>query len=78
MECNYKIHDKEMLAIIHSFEEWCHFLEGAQHQFKVWTDHKKLEYFCTIKKLNCIVGKPAGLFTWLTLTSHFTIGQARV
>ena len=35
VECNYEIHDKEMLAIIHSFEEWHHFLEGAWHQFEV-------------------------------------------
>ena len=52
VECNYKIHDKKMLAIICSFEEWRHFLEGARHQFEVWTDHKNLEYFCTAKKLN--------------------------
>ena len=30
-ERNYPTHEKEMLAIIHSFEEWHHFLEGAQH-----------------------------------------------
>ena len=53
MERNYKIHDKEMLAIIRSLEEWRHFLEGARHWFEVWTDHKNLEYFCTAKKLNC-------------------------
>ncbi|KAG5715251.1 hypothetical protein E4T56_gene2986 [Termitomyces sp. T112] len=35
VEWNYEIHDKEMLAIIWSFEEWQHFLEGAQHQFEV-------------------------------------------
>jgi len=29
VEWNYKIHDKEMLAIIHILEEWRHFLEGA-------------------------------------------------
>ena len=52
VERNYKIHDKEMLAIIRSFKEWHHFLEGARHQFEVWTDHKNLEYFCTAKKLN--------------------------
>ena len=33
-------------------EEWRHFLEGAEHQFKVWTDHKNLEYFRSAKKLN--------------------------
>ncbi|KAG5719202.1 hypothetical protein E4T56_gene11785 [Termitomyces sp. T112] len=53
VEQNYEIHDKEMLAIIWSFEEWQHFLEGAWHKFKVWTDHKNLEYFQTAKKLNC-------------------------
>lgn len=29
VEHNYKIHDKEMLTIIHALEEWQHYLEGA-------------------------------------------------
>ncbi|KAG5721191.1 hypothetical protein E4T56_gene20055 [Termitomyces sp. T112] len=53
VEQNYEIHDKEMLAIIWLFEEWQHFLEGVQHKFKVWMDHKNLEYFQRAKKLNC-------------------------
>ena len=52
VERNYKIHDKEMLAIIRALEEWRHFVEGAEHQVKIWTDHKNLEYFMTAKKLN--------------------------
>ena len=52
VERNYEIHDKEMLAIIRALEEWRHHLEGAPHQFDVWTDHKNLEYFMTAKKLN--------------------------
>jgi hypothetical protein len=52
VERNYKIHDKEMLAIIHALEEWQHFLEGARLKFEVWTDHKNLEYFRTAQKLN--------------------------
>jgi hypothetical protein len=52
VECNYKIHDKEMLAIVRALEEWRHFLEGAEHQFEIWTDHKNLEYFRKSKKLN--------------------------
>jgi len=51
-ERNYKIHDKEMLAIIRALEEWRHFLEGAPHKFEIWTDHKNLEYFMSAKKLN--------------------------
>jgi hypothetical protein len=52
VERNYEIHDKEMLAIIRALEEWRHFVEGAEHQFEIWTDHKNLEYFMKAKKLN--------------------------
>jgi len=41
-----------MLAIICALEEWRHFLKGARHPVKIWTDHKNLEYFMTAKKLN--------------------------
>lgn len=51
VERNYEIYDKEMLAIIRSLEEWRHYLEGAQHPFEIWTDHKNLEYFMTAQKL---------------------------
>jgi hypothetical protein len=51
-EINYEIHDKELLAIINSFQEWRHFLEGAQHPVTVYTDHKNLEYFMSAKVLN--------------------------
>ncbi|KAG5719705.1 hypothetical protein E4T56_gene18485 [Termitomyces sp. T112] len=36
VEWNYKIHDKEMLAIIQLFKKWQHFLEGVQHKFEAW------------------------------------------
>ncbi|KAG5716613.1 hypothetical protein E4T56_gene16305 [Termitomyces sp. T112] len=52
VESNYKIYDKEMLAIIWSFKEWWHFLKSAWHKSEVWTDHKNLKYFQTAKKLN--------------------------
>jgi hypothetical protein len=51
-EINYEIHDKELLAIVDSFQEWRHFLEGAQHPVTVHTDHKNLEYFMSAKVLN--------------------------
>ena len=34
-ERNYKIHDKEMLAIIRGLESWRHLLEGAQFKFEI-------------------------------------------
>jgi hypothetical protein len=52
VECNYEINDKDMLAIIRSLQEWRHFIEGTEHQFKIWTDHKNLEYFMSAKQLN--------------------------
>jgi len=44
IEKNYKIHDKEMLAIIRGLESWRHLLEGMQFKFEIWIDHKNLEY----------------------------------
>ena len=44
-EINYEVHDKELLAIVDSFEQWRHFLEGSLHQILVYSDHKNLTYF---------------------------------
>src|SRR6266436_5465989 len=38
-ERNYQIHDKEMLAIMHALDKWCHFLEGATEKFEILMDH---------------------------------------
>src|SRR5260221_401768 len=53
MERNYQIHDKEMLVIMCTLEEWRHFLEGSDQKFKIHTDHKNLSYFREAHKLNC-------------------------
>ena len=44
VERNYDVHDKEMLGIIRALEAWRHHLEGARHEFEIWTDHKNFEY----------------------------------
>ena len=41
-----------MLAIIRGLKAWRHLLEGAQFKFEIWTDHKNLEYFMKVQKLN--------------------------
>jgi len=51
-ERNYEIHDKEMLVIIQGLESWRHLLEEVQSKFEIWTDHKNLEYFMKVQKLN--------------------------
>ena len=51
-ERNYEIHNKEILVVIRGLENWRYLLEGAKYKFKVWTDHKNLEYFMKAQKLN--------------------------
>ena len=51
-ERNYKIHNKEMLAVIRCLEVWKHFLEGAVVKFEIQIDHKNLKYFMKAQKLN--------------------------
>src|SRR5271168_2990812 len=51
-ERNYQIADKEMLSIIRALEQWRHYLEGANHQFEIWTDHANLQYFMKAQDLN--------------------------
>lgn len=52
VENNYNLGNKELLAIKAALEEWRHWLEGAEHPFLVWTDHKNLKYIKTAKRLN--------------------------
>jgi len=41
-----------MLVVVRCLEAWRHFLEGAVEKFEIWTDHKNLEYFIKVQKLN--------------------------
>jgi hypothetical protein len=51
-ERNYDIHDKELLAVFRVFKAWRHYLEGANHQVNVFSDHKNLVYFAKAQTLN--------------------------
>jgi hypothetical protein len=51
-EHNYKIYDKEMLAIMLALSEWRQYLMGASEDFEIWTDHQNLQYFQKPQKLN--------------------------
>ena len=50
-ELNYKIYDKELLAIFNALQQWRNYLEGSTHIVLVLSDHKNLEYFATTKQL---------------------------
>jgi hypothetical protein len=51
-ECNYKIYNKELLAIVRAFKEWRPELAGVSDTVEVLTDHRGLEYFRSKQNLN--------------------------
>ena len=51
-ECNYDVHDKELLAITPALEDWRRYIKGSRQQTKIVTDHKNLVPFMTKKRLN--------------------------
>ena len=51
-QCNYDIHDKELLAIMQALGEWRQYCEGAKHTVKILTNHINLVPFTTTKELN--------------------------
>ena len=44
-ECNYDIHDRELLAVFRALTHWRHLLLSSPHEVTVLTDHKNLEYY---------------------------------
>jgi len=51
-ECNYDIHDKELLAIVQAFHEWKRYTRGSPKPVRVLTDQKNLVTFMTTKELS--------------------------
>ena len=41
-QCNYNIHDKEILAIMQALGEWREYCEGTKYTVKILTDHESL------------------------------------
>jgi hypothetical protein len=76
VEHNYEIHDTEMLAIIRGLEEWRHYLEGARHPVEIWNDHKNLEYFRVVQKLNCRQARWSLYLSRFNFTLHHKPGQS--
>ena len=51
-EINYKIYNKELLAIIEALTKWRQYLLDAMEKFEVWTDYENFKYFRELYKLN--------------------------
>ena len=52
IERNYEIYNKKILVIVRCLEVQRHFLKGMTTKFEIQTDHKNLEYFMKVQKLN--------------------------
>ena len=50
-EKNYKIYDKELLAVIWGLEEYKHHLERHLYKVEIWSDHQNLIFFRIAQKL---------------------------
>ncbi|MCI4392739.1 hypothetical protein PGIGA_G00149220 [Pangasianodon gigas] len=77
-ESRYDVGDRELLAVKLALEEWRHWLEGAQHPFLVWTDHKNLEYLQQAKRLNPRQARWALFFSRFDFTLSFCPGTSRI
>ena len=64
-EHNYRIPDKEVLAIIKGLQNWQHWLEQMKLPVQILTDHKNLEYFAK----PCILNRQQ--MCWLELLMHY-------
>jgi len=51
-EQNYKIYNKELLAIVEALTKWKQYLLDTMEPFEVWMDHENLKYFREPHKLN--------------------------
>ena len=62
-EINYKVREKELLAIVYALTKWRHYLEG--NFFTVITDHESLKFIQTQKVLS---GRQA---RWMEMLANF-------
>ena len=50
-ERNYKIYDKELLAVIRGLEKYRYHLEGYLYIVEIWLDYQNFTFFRTAQKL---------------------------
>ena len=75
-ECNYGIHDKEMLAVVRSLDQWRPELQATSQRIKVYSDHKALEYFMTTKQLTARQARWAEALSEYYFTIMYRAGKS--
>ncbi len=51
-EKRYEIHNKKLLIIVKALQKWRPYLTDTDKSIQIYTDHKNLRNFATIKQLN--------------------------
>ncbi len=52
LEKRYEVHDKELLVIVKALQDWRPYLADIEKPIQIYTDHKNLRNFATMKQLN--------------------------
>jgi hypothetical protein len=73
-ECNYNVHDKELLAVIKCLNQWRKELRTVR-TFKIFTDHKNLEYFSKARLLQERHVRWSGLLSSFNCTFEYRPGS---
>jgi len=66
-QCNYDVHDKELLAIVKALKDWRRYVSNTEDRITILTDHQNLVPFLTTKKL---VGRQ---IRWTEILSQYYI-----
>src|SRR6266481_1001066 len=74
-ECNYDVHNKELLAIFEAFTQWRHYLEGSGTPIDIVTNHRNLQYFSTTKILTHCQERWSEYLSRFNLIIHFHPGK---
>lgn len=76
-ECNYPVHDKELLAIIRCLEHWDPELRSVS-SFEILTDHLNLRYFMRKQQLSERQARWAEILSRYNFTLHYRPGKQAV
>ena len=70
--------DREILAVKLALEEWRNWLEGAEHLFVVWTDHKNLESIQGAQRRNSRQAHWSLFFLWFNYLLTYRPGSKNI
>ena len=75
-EQNYPTHDLELAAVVFALQIWRHYLHGVP--YRIFTDHKSLQYLFTQKELNMRQKRWIELIKDYECTIEYHPGKANV